>query len=124
MGEFKIPDQLTFKRKEVIALLRLDGRVLDYWEKEFQAVFPVINQNGEKFYSRQDLEILLRIRQMLLVEKKSKQEIRQLLGRPVEAAAAANNGKSAVKSSSGKKARIRDLIGEILTIIDKSDKKE
>ena len=49
MVENKIPDKLTFKRKEVMQLSKLDGRVLDYWEKEFGAFAPVINQSGEKY---------------------------------------------------------------------------
>jgi len=125
MTDFKITDKLTYKRKEIMALLRLDGRVLDYWENEFQAVFPVVNQNGDKFYSRQDLEVLLRIKQLLLVEKKSKQEIRELLeqtgsGKNVLGC----NSEKNTRKSAEKKARIRELIAEILTIIDKSDKQK
>ena len=41
MAEIKIPDKLTFRRKEVMQLAKLDGRVLDYWEKEFGAFAPV-----------------------------------------------------------------------------------
>ncbi len=61
MAENRIPEKLTFKRKEVMQMAKLDGRVLDYWEKEFCAFVPVINQSGEKFYSRRDVEVILSI---------------------------------------------------------------
>lgn len=51
MAERNIPEKLTFRRKEVMQLAKVDGRVLDYWEKEFTAFTPIINQSGEKFYT-------------------------------------------------------------------------
>ena len=62
MSETIIPEKLTFRRKEVMQLAKLDGRVLDYWESEFNAFSPVSNQSGEKFYSRHDVEIILKIK--------------------------------------------------------------
>ena len=79
MAEIKIPDKLTFRRKEVMQLAKLDGRVLDYWEKEFSAFTPVVNQSGEKFYSRHDVEVILAIKQWLVQEKREKSKISELL---------------------------------------------
>ena len=79
MAENKIPDKLTFKRKEVMQLAKLDGRVLDYWEKEFAAFAPVVNQSGEKFYSRRDVEIILQIKQWLIQRKTRQGQIKDLL---------------------------------------------
>ncbi len=77
MAEIKIPDKLTFRRKEVMQLAKLDGRVLDYWEKEFSAFAPVVNQSGEKFYSRHDVEVILAIKQWLVQEKRDKGKIKR-----------------------------------------------
>ena len=79
MAENNIPDKLTFRRKEVMQLAKLDGRVLDYWEKEFCAFAPVVNQSGEKFYSRRDVEVILAIKQWLIQEKCDKGKIKDLL---------------------------------------------
>ncbi|HSQ35811.1 MAG TPA: MerR family transcriptional regulator, partial [Candidatus Binatia bacterium] len=65
MTEKKLSEQLTFKRKEVMQLAKLDGRVLDYWQQEFAAFSPITNQSGEKFYSRRDVEIILKIKEWL-----------------------------------------------------------
>lgn len=74
-----IPDRLTFKRKEVVKITKLDAKVLDYWENEFFGLNPVINKEGEKFYTKSDVDLILRIKQWLLVEKKSKSEVKGFL---------------------------------------------
>jgi len=62
-------------------ITNLDGKVLDYWEKEFGGYYPVVNKIGEKFYSRRDVEIILRIKHMLTVEKRDKAQIRRLVAK-------------------------------------------
>ena len=74
-----IPEKLAFRRKEVTQLVKLDGRVLDFWENEFCAFAPTINQAGEKFYSRQDLDTIMQIKQWLIVERIDKARVRELL---------------------------------------------
>ena len=74
-----IPEKLAFRRKEVTQLVKLDGRVLDFWESEFGAFAPTVNQAGEKFYSRQDLDTILQIKQWLIVERIDKARIREML---------------------------------------------
>ena len=121
--EFQLPDKLTFKRKEVINLTRLDGKVLDYWEREFTGLKPVVNNIGEKFYSRKDLELILTIKQFLVVQKKDKAEVKTLLGQ--EAAApgqGVETGVPAVADNGTLKAIKREL-QEILTILGKRDTK-
>jgi DNA-binding transcriptional MerR regulator len=122
MAERKIPEQLTFKRKEVMQLAKLDGRVLDYWEKEFRAFVPVVNQSGEKFYSRRDVEIIFAVKQWLIQEKRDKSQIKDLLlqnfgdlasGQPVNSEPV--NG--------AKLKKIRRELKEILTLLAKDDKK-
>lgn len=123
MSESHIPDKLTFRRKEVMQLAKLDGRVLDYWEKEFQAFAPVVNRSGEKFYSRRDVEVILAVKQWLIKEKRDKNEIKDLLlqhfGDLAGAASAA--GGDAVDPE--KLRRIRRGLDEILTLLAKDDKK-
>jgi len=122
MAENKIPDKLTFKRKEVMQLTKLDGRVLDYWEKEFGAFTPVVNQSGEKFYSRRDVEVILAVKQWLTKEKCDKGRIRELLLQyfgemsdgPAPAQADGVNPEKLLK--------IRRGLKEILTLLAKDDK--
>jgi len=122
MAESTIPDKLTFRRKEVMQLTKLDGRVLDYWEKEFAAFTPVVNQSGEKFYSRRDVEIIKAIKQWLIMEKCDKGRIRDLLLQNFGDLAHAQPGGNPEPADPEKLKRIRRGLSEILTLLAKDDK--
>jgi DNA-binding transcriptional MerR regulator len=121
--DIQIPEKLTFRRKEVTQLTKLDGRVLDYWEKEFAVFTPMINQSGEKFYTHRDIEIILKIRELLIVEKLDKNKIKEVLKNDLSIADLLEEKGSEAHFDKGKINRIRGELKEILTILDKSDKK-
>ena len=121
--DIQIPEKLTFRRKEVTRLTKLDGRVLDYWEKEFTVFTPMINQTGEKFYTHRDIEIILKIRELLIVEKLDKNKIKEVLKNDLSIADLLEARGSEAHFDKGKINRIRGELKEILTILDKSDKK-
>jgi DNA-binding transcriptional MerR regulator len=126
-----IPDKLTFKRTEVIKLAKLDGRVLDYWQKEFGVIAPVVNKMGDQFYSRKDLELIFKIKQWLIVNKIEKSKIKELLkrdgemagdfGEKVNTTCFSDQGPNPVPGDKLK--IIKDQLQEILTILDKNDKR-
>ncbi len=121
---YQIPDKLTFKRSEVIKITKLDGKVIDYWEKEFGCFFPVVNKLAEKFYTKTDIEVILKIKQLMLVEKVPKSEIKIKLQQ--------SNLKSGEKGVDTKKIKgkidpeklnkIRNNLNDILTILNKNGK--
>ena len=121
---FKIPDRLTFKRNEVKKITRLDGKVIDYWEREFGGVSPVINKLGEKFYTKKDIEIILTIKQMLIGEKKSKDDIKKFIKENVLSPneQKALNSPKETHIDREKLNLIRKGLQEILTILDKRGK--
>jgi len=119
--DFKIPDKLTFKRKEAMNITSLDGKVLDYWEKEFGAINPVINKMGEKFYTRRDIEVIFKIKQLLIVEKMKKSKIKEIIQNDYVISNV--NIKKSVKLSDNKLKSIKTGLKEILTIINKNGKK-
>ncbi len=118
-----IPDKLTFKKREVINITRLDGKVLEYWEKEFVILNPVENQSGDKYFSRKDIEIIIRIKELLMGEKKSKEETKAILLSEFEAVQIPKEKfekkitKQGINLSS-----LKEGLKEILTLIDKNDK--
>ena len=122
MTEINIPDKLTFRRKEVMQLAKLDGRVLDYWEKEFAAFTPVVNKSGEKFYSRRDVEIIMAIKQWLIHEKCDKGKIKNLLLQNFGDLANTQPGSDQEPVDPEKLKRIRRGLNEILTLLAKDDK--
>jgi DNA-binding transcriptional MerR regulator len=122
MADDRIPDKLTFKRKEVMQLAKLDGRVLDYWEREFHAFTPVVNQSGEKFYSRRDVEIILAVKQWLIQEKRDKSLIQELLLQHFGDLAGVQSPAAGDPVNPQKLQKIRRGLKEILTLLAKDDK--
>lgn len=64
----EIPDKLFFKIGEVCELVGVQAHVLRYWETEFPMLQPQKNRAGQRTYRRKDVEMALRIRQLLYDE--------------------------------------------------------
>ena len=121
--DFKLPDKLTFRQKEVVNITRLDGKVIDYWEKEFGGFRPVVNNLGEKFYTRQDLLLLLKIKQLLIIEKVEKEKVKALMKNELDSSEQPPQDILPIEIKSEKLKSIKKQLREILTILDKNDKK-
>ncbi len=124
--EYQLPDKLTFKRTEVTRITSLDGKVIDYWEKEFGGITPVVNKLGEKFYTRRDVEFILKIKQLMIVEKMEKSRVIEILTET-------NGGTNSIENPVEKRIEtkkinnrhleiIRKELQDILTILDKNGK--
>src|SRR5436309_15199428 len=65
----RIPEKLFFKIGEVCELIKVQPHVLRYWETEFPMLAPQKNRAGQRVYRRKDVEMVLRIRNLLYDEK-------------------------------------------------------
>jgi len=63
-----IPDKLFFKIGEVCELVGVQAHVLRYWESEFPMLQPQKNRAGQRTYRRKDVEMALRIKELLYDE--------------------------------------------------------
>ncbi len=63
--EVVIPEKLFFKIGEVCELVGVQAHVLRYWETEFSMLSPQKNKSGQRSYRRRDVEIALKIKQLL-----------------------------------------------------------
>ncbi len=128
-----LPDKLAFKQKEVIKITRLEGKVIDYWQKEFGGFEPTVNSEGEKFYTKTDIQLILKIRQWIIVEKIEKARIKEMInGREIKGEEERNvtNPVSNNADSPGEMKTIRadqlkiikQNLKDILTILNKHDK--
>ncbi len=63
-----IPEKIYFKIGEVCELVGVQAHVLRYWETEFSMLSPQKNRSGQRSYRRRDVEISLRIKQLLYDE--------------------------------------------------------
>lgn len=64
----EIPDKLYFKIGEVCDIVGVQAHVLRYWETEFPMLSPQKNNSGQRSYRRKDVEMALRIKQLLYKE--------------------------------------------------------
>jgi DNA-binding transcriptional MerR regulator len=63
-----IPEKIYFKIGEVCELVGVQAHVLRYWETEFPMLSPQKNNSGQRSYRRKDVEMALRIKQLLYKE--------------------------------------------------------
>ena len=65
----RIPEKLFFRIGEVCDLIKVQPHVLRYWETEFPMLAPQKNRAGQRVYRRKDVEMVLRIHDLLYEEK-------------------------------------------------------
>ena len=63
-----IPEKIYFEIGEVCDLVGVQAHVLRYWETEFPMLSPQKNRSGQRSYRRRDVEMALRIKQLLYNE--------------------------------------------------------
>ena len=64
-----IPEKPFFKIGEAARLCALKPYVLRYWETEFHSIKPQKTRSGQRLYRRQDVELILRIRDLLYEQR-------------------------------------------------------
>ena len=65
----RIPQKIFFRIGEVCELIKVQPHVLRYWETEFPMLTPQKNRAGQRVYRRKDVEMVMRIRDLLYEEK-------------------------------------------------------
>jgi len=74
-------DKLFYKIGEVSGIAEVEAHVLRYWESEFSFLKPRKNKTGQRVYSRQDVEQVLKIRDLLYKEKYTIAGVRNKFGK-------------------------------------------
>ncbi len=118
MDSFKIPNKKYFKDTEVAKIASVSKRVIFFWETKIPVFSPETNSRNEKLYSRGELLLFLRIKDLIMGENKSFEEVYEILktddikekgGKPKQ--------KKGIESLILKE--IKKEISEILTILKK-----
>jgi DNA-binding transcriptional MerR regulator len=133
-----IPNKLFFKIGEVCEITDTQPYVLRYWESEFPALAPAKNSSGQRIYRRKDIETVLRIKQLLYDEgftiagakKRLESETGgrgstpQTMASQPDASDLADQTPSVLSESSRAVLfEVREQLREILTLLDKGDRK-
>jgi DNA-binding transcriptional MerR regulator len=74
-----IPDKLYFRIGEVSKIVGLPTYVLRFWETEFSKIRPKRTSSGQRLYTRNDIELILKIKSLLYEKKFTIQGARQHL---------------------------------------------
>ena len=74
-----IPDKLYFRIGEVSKITGLPTYVLRFWETEFSKIRPKRTSAGQRLYIRNDIELILKIKNLLYEKKFTIQGARQHL---------------------------------------------
>jgi len=77
-------DKLYFKIGEVAAIAGVEAHVLRFWEENFSALRPTRSRSRQRVYRRQDVELVLKIKGLLYVEKMTIAGARRRLREDVE----------------------------------------
>ncbi|HSL39906.1 MAG TPA: MerR family transcriptional regulator [Desulforhopalus sp.] len=114
-----IPDKLYFKIGEVARLAEVPTHVLRYWESEFPEISPKRANSGQRLYRRQDLELILRVRNLLHHEGYTIAGARRLLAARPNPSADSARQKNLIPST----ARLRQVKDELKKILELLSKK-
>jgi DNA-binding transcriptional MerR regulator len=63
------PDKLYYRIGEVSEMTGLPASVLRYWESEFSSLAPKKSSSGQRLFTKQDIERVTEIQQLLYAEK-------------------------------------------------------
>jgi len=83
--EVVIPDKEEFKIGEVCEIAGVKPFVLRYWETEFPELSPAKGAGGQRTYTRADVQLILRIKQLLYEERFTVAGAKKRLGEEVAA---------------------------------------
>ena len=69
MDDIHIPEKIYYSIGEVKEITGLEQHVLRYWETEFSMLRPKKNNRGQRTYQKKDIELILRIKDLLYTRK-------------------------------------------------------
>jgi len=81
--QVQIPDKLYFKIGEVALLADVKPYVLRYWESEFSAIRPNKSRSNQRLYRKKDIELILRIKDLLYNQGFTIAGAKKILRQPV-----------------------------------------
>jgi len=80
-----IPDKIYFKIGEVAELTGIKPHVLRYWESEFSIFKPSKSRTRQRLYRRKDIDLVLRLKDLLYNQGYTIAGARKKLREPVAA---------------------------------------
>ena len=63
------PGRIFYRVGEVSQMVGVESYVLRYWEKMFPQLKPEKDENGQRVYTQSDIDVVLRIKNLLYEER-------------------------------------------------------
>jgi DNA-binding transcriptional MerR regulator len=108
------PGKMFYRVGEVGQLVGVESYVLRYWEKMFPQLKPEKDESGQRVYTRSDIDLVLRIKNLLYEERYTIDGARKRLK---------EEGKSkGIKDTQGLLAilrNVRSILQEVSAILEK-----
>ncbi len=108
-----VPEKMFYKIRDVARIVDVKPHVLRYWESEFPSLKPQKNRNGQRIYTRKDIDVALEIKQLLHVEKYSIAGARQFLKRRRGSGEPPPREEEAVPASVGERGEVVATLKEV-----------
>ncbi len=115
----EIPDKLYFKIGEVCKILGVKPHTLRFWEHEIEAIKPKKSQAGHRLYSREELQKLIKIKQLRYEKKLQVSGVNQQLMQEKKGRINVEAVDDAPIISDETKAKLRDIRNRLLEIAKK-----
>ena len=109
--------KLYYSISEVSEITKLKAYVLRYWETEFGQLNPPKNRAGNRTYRQKDIEIILKIKDLLYDKKYTIDGARNILKGKDSVYSVNNNLKANVDKDKIILSKIKDELKSILSII-------
>ena len=111
--------KLYYSISEVSEITKLKAYVLRYWETEFSHLSPPKNRAGNRTYRQKDIEIILKIKDLLYDKKYTIDGARNCLKGKGSGGRTDNNSQANFDKNKIILSKIKDELKSILSIISK-----
>ena len=111
--------KLYYSISEVSEITKLKAYVLRYWETEFSQLSPPKNRAGNRTYRKKDIEIILKIKDLLYEKKYTIDGARNCLRGKDSDGSIDNNSQGNSDKDKIILSKIKDELRSILSIISK-----
>ena len=111
--------KLYYSISEVSEITKLKAYVLRYWETEFTQLSPPKNRAGNRTYRQKDIEIILKIKDLLYDKKYTIDGARNCLKGNDSDESADNNSQANSDKDKIILSKVKDELRSILSIISK-----
>ncbi|MAI86325.1 MAG: transcriptional regulator [Candidatus Marinimicrobia bacterium] len=111
--------KLYYSISEVSEITELKAYVLRYWETEFGQLNPPKNRAGNRTYRQKDIEIILKIKDLLYDKKYTIDGARNILKEKISIDSVNGNSTRNIDKDQIILSKIKDELKSILSIISK-----